>query len=228
MASRICVFLLTVIVSNGLSSTTVYAASNDAMPAQTVDAESQKQMIQQEPVIQPAIKRREVTEAQIDTENFEIGVFTGLLNVEDFGSKPVYGARLAYHITEDLFFEGTLGFSKAGETSFENFNGTLLFADRKINFYTVALGYNLLPGETFIGKNHAFNTSLYLVGGVGSTKIAGESHFTAMFGAGYRFILTDWLALHATVRDHIYTLDVTGTQKKNTTIEMSLGATYFF
>ncbi len=228
MASRICVFLLTVIVSGGLNSITALAAGGDTMPAQTVDAESQKQMIQQEPVIQPAIKRREVSEAQIDTENFEIGMYAGLLSIEDFGTKPVYGTRLAYHITEDLFFEGTLGLSKAGETSQESIGNTVLFVDRKFSYYTMALGYNLLPGETFIGRNHAFNTALYVIAGVGSSKIASESHFTAMFGAGYRFILTDWLAIHATVRDHIYTLDVTGIQKKNNSIEMSLGATYFF
>jgi len=204
------------------------AAENDALPATTVESESLKQMIQQEPVIQPAIKRREVSEAQIDTENFEIGIFAGLLTIEDFGTKPVYGARLAYHITEDLFFEGTLGLSKVGETSQETFQNTVLFADRGFSYYTAALGYNLLPGESFIGRNHAYNTALYVVAGVGSSKIAGESHFTTMFGAGYRFIVTDWLAIHATVRDHIYTLDVTNTVKKNNTIEMSLGATYFF
>ena len=44
-------------------------------------------------VIRPEIERREVREADIDTEDFEIGVFYGLMNVEDFGTNPVYGQK---------------------------------------------------------------------------------------------------------------------------------------
>ncbi|MBI3562783.1 MAG: outer membrane beta-barrel domain-containing protein [Gammaproteobacteria bacterium] len=204
------------------------ANGTDSVPVPPVQSESLKSMIQQEPVIQPEIKRRQVTEAQIDTENFEIGLFAGLLSIEDFGSKPVYGARLTYHITEDIFFEGTLGFSKLGQTSQEVFSKTLNFSDRKYSYYTGALGYNLLPGQAYIGRNTTFNTALYVVAGIGSTKVAGETRFTAMYGSGYRVVLKDWLALHANVRDYVYSIDVTGKQKKANTIEISLGATYFF
>ena len=42
----------------------------------------------------------------IDTEDFELGAYVGMLSIEDFESNVVYGARLAYHLTEDFFLEG--------------------------------------------------------------------------------------------------------------------------
>ena len=56
-----------------------------------------------EPVIQPELERRTITEADIDSEDFEASAFVGVMSIEDFGSNVVYGARLAYHITEDFF-----------------------------------------------------------------------------------------------------------------------------
>jgi hypothetical protein len=114
-------------------------------------------------VIEPEVERREVREPKIDTENIEIGVFAGILSIEDFGSDVVYGARLAYHITEGLFVEGTVGQSEAGLTSFEVLSGgapILSDSDRQFTYYNLNLGYNLLPGEVFIGAGRAYNTSL--------------------------------------------------------------------
>ena len=45
----------------------------------------------------------------IDTENFEAGLFVGTISIEDFGSSLLYGGRFAYHFTEDVFAEATLG-----------------------------------------------------------------------------------------------------------------------
>ena len=36
------------------------------------------------------------------------------MSIEDFGSNVSYGVRLAYHITEGFFVEGTVGQSEAG------------------------------------------------------------------------------------------------------------------
>jgi hypothetical protein len=60
-----------------------------------------------DPVISPEVERREVKKPKIDTENFQVGGFAGLISVEDFGSNFIYGARAAYHVTESLFIEGT-------------------------------------------------------------------------------------------------------------------------
>lgn len=185
----------------------------------------------QQQVIQPAIERRTIDIDKIDTEDFEVGVFAGLLSVEDFGANMVVGARAAYHITEAVFFEAAYGISETSETSYERLSGgaALLTSDeRKLTYYNISVGYNLLPGEAFIGEGWAFNTALYAIGGVGNTSFAGDDFFTANIGAGYRFLATDWLAAHIDVRDHIFNIDLLGDEKTAHNLEISGGITVFF
>ena len=182
-------------------------------------------------VIEPEVERREIKEPEIDTEDFEIGAFVGILSIEDFGSDVVYGARLAYHVTEGFFVEGTVGKSRAGETSFEVLAGgapLLSDSERDFIYYNLNVGYNILPGEAFVGQVRAYNTGLYIVGGLGSTRFAGDDRFSVNFGAGYRFILTDSLALHLDFRDHLYDIDVIGQEKTTHNLEGTLGLTFFF
>ncbi|MCC6301311.1 MAG: outer membrane beta-barrel domain-containing protein [Gammaproteobacteria bacterium] len=184
-----------------------------------------------EPVVQPQLERRTVREDRIDTEDFEIGVFAGVMSVEDFGTSSIFGARLAYHVTEDLFVEAAYGATEAGLTSYERLGGavTVLTDDeRDYSYYNLSLGYNLLPGESFIGRNRAFSSDMYLIGGIGATEFAGDNRFTWNFGAGYRLLLNDWLALHADVRDHMFDIDVLGEDKTAHNIEIHAGATVFF
>jgi len=185
----------------------------------------------QEQIIKPEIERREIKVPEIDTEDFEIGVYAGLMSVEDFGTNAVIGFRLAYHVTEGAFFEAAYGSMDTEETSYEQLSGAaqlLTDDERKLSYYNVSIGYNLLPGESFIGSNHAFNSSLYVIAGVGSTDFAGDNRFTMNYGAGYRLLATDWLALHADMRDHIFKNDVLGTDKTTHNIELHAGLTFFF
>ena len=182
-------------------------------------------------VIEPEVERRDVREPAIDTENFEVGTFVGIMSIEDFGTDLVYGLRLAYHVTEGLFVEGTLGRSKAGLTSFEQLSGSarlLSDSDREYTYYNLNLGYNLLPGEGFVGEGRAFNTSLYLIAGLGSTRFAGDDRFTINVGVGYRFLLTDSVALHIDFRDHLFDIDILGAENTVHNLEAHLGATVFF
>jgi outer membrane beta-barrel protein len=182
-------------------------------------------------VIEPEVERREIREPAIDTENFEVGAFAGIMSIEDFGTDLVYGLRLAYHVTEGLFVEGTLGRSEGGLTSFEQLSGSarlLSDSDRKYTYYNLNLGYNLLPGEGFVGEGRAFNTSLYLIAGLGSTRFAGDDRFTVNVGAGYRFLLTDSVALHIDFRDHLFDIDILGTENTVHNLEAHLGVTVFF
>jgi len=182
-------------------------------------------------VIEPEVERREITEAEIDTEDFEVGVFVGIMSVEDFESNVVYGARFAYHVTEGFFVEGTLGQTDAGLTSFERLSGgapLLSDSERQFTYYNLNLGYNILPGEVFIGERRAYNTSLYLIAGLGSTRFADDDRFTVNFGAGYRFLLTDAIAIHLDVRDHLFDIDLLGEEKTVHNLETHLGLTVFF
>ena len=182
-------------------------------------------------VIDPEVERREIKEPAIDREDFEIGPFVGIMSVEDFGSDVVYGARLAYHITEGFFVEGTVGRTDTGLTSFEELSGgarLITDSERQYTYYNLNLGYNILPGEVFIGEGRAYNTHLYLIGGLGSTEFAGDDRFTVNFGFGYRFLLSDSVALHIDFRDHLFDIDLLGEEKTAHNLEGHFGFTVFF
>ncbi len=180
-------------------------------------------------VIDPEVERREIKEAKIDREDFELGAFFGIMNVEDFGSDAVYGVRLAYHVTEGFFVEATAGRTEAGLTSFEALSGgARLFDDRNLTYYNLNLGYNVLPGEVFIGEGRAYNTNFYLLAGLGSTRFAEDDRFTVNFGAGFRFLLTDAVAIHVDFRDHLFDIDVLGEEKTTHNLEGTIGVTVFF
>ena len=141
-------------------------------------------------MIEPDVERREIDTAKIDTEDFEVGVFAGQMSVEDFGVNTVAGARFAYHITEGFVVELAAGQTDTEQTSFERLSGAaqLLLTDseREYTYYNLSLGYNIFPGESFIGKSRALNTSLYVIGGVGKTTFAGDERFTVNLGLGMR------------------------------------------
>jgi outer membrane beta-barrel protein len=184
-----------------------------------------------QPIIDPQVERRTIKRAKIDTEDFEIGAYAGILSIEDFESHAVYGARLAYHLTEDFFLEATAAKSKAGRTSYENLSGgadVLNGAGRDYSYYALSAGWNALPGEVFIGKNRAYNTAFYLVTGIGSTKFGGDDRFTVNGGFGYRILPADWVAVHFDVRDYVYDIDLLGKKKIVNNLEAHLGLSVFF
>ncbi len=184
-----------------------------------------------EQVIDPDVERREVKEPAIDAEDFEIGGFAGIMSIEDFGTDLVYGFRLAYHITEGFFVEGSAGRTEGGLTSFEVLSGgapLLSDSERQYTYYNLNLGYNILPGEVFLGQSRAYNTNFYLIAGLGSTRFAGDDRFTVNLGAGYRFLLNDSLALHIDFRDHLFDIDLLGEEKTVHNLEAHLGVTVFF
>jgi outer membrane beta-barrel protein len=193
--------------------------------------EAEPEYSETEPVISPQLERRIITEADIDSEDFEVGAFVGIMSIEDFGSNAVFGVRGDYHITEDFFAEVSAGASKAGDTSYETLSGgaeVLTDSQRELYYYNLSLGYNVLPGESFIGNGYAFNSALYVIAGVGNTEFADDSHFTWVIGAGYRFLINDWMAVHVDFKDHIFDSDLLGTDKTTNNLEATLGLSAFF
>jgi outer membrane beta-barrel protein len=182
-------------------------------------------------VIEPEVERREIKVARIDVDNIELGGNYGVLSIEDFGSNSSWGVTAAYHVTEDFFFLGSYGRSQAGKTSYETLGGNVQLlapAERRFTYYSLSLGYNLLPGEVYIGRSLAMNSALYLVGGIGSTRFAGDQRFSVNIGAGYRLLPTDWLAIHIDVQDRVFRSDLLGTEKLVNNIGASIGLTVFF
>ncbi len=187
--------------------------------------------LRSEPVVQPEIARREIVEPDIDEEDFEVGGYVGFLSIEDFGTSPVYGVRLAYHVTDDIFLEAAAGTSSADKTSYELLSGNvqlLTDSERDFTYYNLSAGYNLFPGEAFFFDRYALNSQFYLIAGVGSTRFAGNDEFTVNVGAGYRLLLNDWLSLHLDARDHMFESDLFGEAKTTHNIEVHGGLTVFF
>ena len=182
-------------------------------------------------IIAPDIERRDIKEGKIDTENWEVGVFVGAMSIEDFGTGTVLGARVAYHVTEDFFAEVAFGATEAGVTSFELLSGaTEILTDdqRDLTYVTANLGYNIFQGEIFIGKKYAFNTNLYLHGGVGNTDFAQDNFLTFSAGVGTRLFFTDWFSLHGGVRGYTFSHEILGPEIRVINVEPSIGLTIFF
>ena len=182
-------------------------------------------------VVEPEVSRRTIKVPKVRSRNVEVGLSYGVLSIEDFGTNPSYGLVAAYHITEDFFFQGEWGRSTAGKTSFETLNGgvqLLTESERRFTYYDLSLGYNFLPGEAYIGRGHAMTSAFYLLGGIGATEFAGDTKFTVNFGAGYRVVPTDWLAVHISVQDRVFNSDLLGSTKLTNNLEARLTTTVFF
>jgi outer membrane beta-barrel protein len=221
---RVLFLIVAMIGLSGCAATkNLFGFGNDEAPPPTAEPPGQ--------VIDPQVERREIKEPKIDREDFEIGAFAGVMGIEDFGSDLSYGVRLAYHITEGFFMEATVGQSEGGLTSFEVLSGgarLITDSERTLTYYNLNVGYNILPGEVFFGEGRAYNTNLYLIAGLGSTEFAGDDRFTVNFGAGYRFLLNDSVALHLDFRDHLFDIDLLGEEKTAHNLEGHLGFTVFF
>jgi outer membrane beta-barrel protein len=231
MESGIRVLLLTALLA-GLSGCASVRSwfHHRAQPAPAAGEESQDQSAPPR-VIEPEVARRRITVPKIRSSNIELGATYGVLSIEDFGSHPVYGLIAAYHITEDFFFQGEAGRSRGGRTSFETLGGNvqlLTQSERHFTYYDLSLGYNFLPGEAFLGRGIALTSAFYLLGGIGSTDFAGDTKFTVNFGAGYRVVPTDWLAVHITVQDRVFQSSILGTTKLTNNLEARIGTTVFF
>lgn len=183
-------------------------------------------------VIKPEVKPREISEADIDDEFFEIGAYAGVLTIDNFGSEPVYGVNAALHATEDFFLQINYAISSAGNTSFEELSGEnvrlLTDSERDYTYYNLLVGYNIFPGEVFMTSKLTFNSAFYLIGGIGNTEFGGEDNFTTTLGTGYRIVLLDWLTWHIDFRDHIFNSDILNEDETTHNIELSSGVTLFF
>ena len=188
------------------------------------------ELFENEQVINPEVERRIIGSEKIDTEDLELGAFVGLYSTEDFGANAVTGIRLAFHINEHLFVEAAAGTTDTEPTSSESIFPTPfpLIQDRTLTYYNVSIGWNILPGESFVGSDWAFNSAYYLIAGAGNTEFADETYFTFNIGMGLRFLLTDWMAFHVDMRDHVFEHDILLRSKTTHNLEMQTGFTLFF
>jgi len=228
--SRFRLLFLTLLAASVLPGCAMFSRNRDAAPETAASAQPPADDANKS-IIEPQVERREIKRPKIEASDFEVGVYGGILSIEDFESNAVYGARLAYNLTEDFFLEASLGRSRAGRTSYENLSGSaeiLTDSERDYTYYALSAGWNALPGEVFVGKNRSYNTAFYLVTGIGSTRFGGDDLFTVNAGFGYRILPTDWIAVHFDVRDYIFDTDLLGKKKIVNNLEAHLGLSVYF
>ena len=211
--------------------TSFLATGCSLLPGRGNDQKLQEVPLEEAPgqVIDPAVERRDISVPKIDTENWEIGLYAGVLSVDDFGSRAIYGARAAYHVSEDFFMEAAYAVSTVVDTSFRTI-GLPIFPNEEedLKFYSFSLGYNFLPGEVFVGTKWAMTSSMYFIFGVGNTEFIGEDELTYSVGFGLRVLPRDYLTLRIEAKDNIFESDLLGTNEYKHNMEFNLGFSVFF
>jgi len=194
-------------------------------------AQAQTQSPANEQVVVPQVERRDVPLPRFPSKDIEVGLFAGVYSTENFGASGVYGLRLGYHITEDFFVQANLAQTKVSDENFRQLlpgGGIFPRPEEKLTYYNLTAGWNVLPGEVFIGSNRAKATSLYLLAGIGSTKLAERRNSTLNFGVGMRGLLADRAAVHVELRDHVFTIDLLGPRESTHNLELTAGFSWFF
>ena len=183
-----------------------------------------------EQVIVPQVERRPVKRPQYPSRDISLGLYGGTYATQNFGAAGVGGLRLAYHVTEDVFVDATLGQSKVSDDAFRQVLPGGIFVNKKetLSYYNLSAGYNVLPGEVFFGRGLAKPMQGYILAGVGSTKFAGQRRQTVHAGFGLRLLLGDGFALQADVRDHVFSMDLLGQRQTTQNLEVTAGLSFYF
>lgn len=211
-----------------LSAMFVLAALAAAAPR--ADAQQGAPQPSNEQVIEPQVERRPIRIPKFPSNDFEVGVFGGTYATQNFGASAIYGVKLGYHITEDIFVEAAFAQTKVSDENFRQVlpGGVFPNEREKLSYYNLSAGYNILPGEVFIGRSTAKPSQLYLIAGIGSTRFLEQRKQTLNFGLGMRVYLADWVALQVDMRDHVFSLDLLGRREDTQNLELSAGLTIFF
>lgn len=183
-----------------------------------------------EQVVVPEVARRDVRLPRLPSKDFSVGAFAGTYSAQNFGASAVYGMRLGYHLTEDFFAEAALARSRITDEDFRLILPGGIFPQQTetLTYYNLSVGYNVLPGEVFFGRNLAKASSIYLIGGVGSTRFLEQRRQTLNFGFGMRLLTWERFAVQVDVRDHVYSLDLLGRRDSKQNLELTAGLTFFF
>jgi outer membrane beta-barrel protein len=207
------------------------AAAAAPVMAQTQAPAANPQQPANEQVIVPEVQRRDVRVPKFPSKDFELSALVGTYATQSFGTSAVAGVRLGYHLSEDLFVETTYARTKVTDKTFEEIfpgAGPLADTDKKLSYYNVSAGYNIFPGEIFLGSKYAKASSIYLIGGVGSTKFANQRKQTFNVGFGFRVLLSDRFAVRVDVRDHIFSYDLLNVRQNTQNLELTTGIAYYF
>lgn len=181
-------------------------------------------------VVVPEVERRDVKLPKFPSRDFAIGVFGGVYGAQSFGASGVGGLRLGYHITEDWFVDATLGATKVTDEVFRDIlpGGLFTSDEERLRYYTVSVGYNILPGEIFLGAKRAKASAVYVLAGIGRTRFNEQRSQTVNFGLGMRVLFTERTAIQVDMRDHTFSYDLLGRRRSTHNLELTTGFTFYF
>lgn len=179
-------------------------------------------------IISPEVARRELRAPRYPSRDLELGLYVGSYSTQHYGTSSTTGLRLAYHVTEDFFVEGRLGQTRISDEAFRQVVPGTLVDGNQLRQWHVALGWNVLPGEIFVGRGQAWLSQGYVVAGLGSTDFAGPRLQTLVLGFGLRVMPGERWALSADLRDHAYKREFLGRSGRTHNPEVSFGASYLF
>ena len=100
--------------------------------------------------------------------------------------------------------------------------------ERDLSYFNLGIGYNILPGEVFLGRNRAFNTALYIIVNAGNVDFAGDNRFSYGYGVGYSLLFMNWFSFHLDFRDHVFDIDLIGKDKTTHNLEFNTGLSFYF
>lgn len=183
-----------------------------------------------EQVVVPDVPRRDVALPKFPSKDWEIGAFTGIYSTESFGASPIAGFRAGYHFTEDVFMELAYGRTTVTDGAFRRVLPGGVFADEKetLQYVNLSTGINVLPGEVFLGSKRAKATAIYLIGGVGTTRLQEQRRQTLNFGLGLKLLLSDRWAVRVDMRDHVFSFDLLGKRESTQNLELTAGVGFHF
>jgi outer membrane beta-barrel protein len=178
-----------------------------------------------DPAVNPVVARQDIRLPRLPSKDFDVGLFTGTYATQNFGSAPVVGLRVGYHLSEDFFVQGSYGRSSVSDEAFRQVLPGGVFPRQKetLAYANLSLGWNLLPGEVFIGRGMAKASTVYLLGGIGSTHFFQQRRQTFTLGLGGRLLLRDRVAVTLDLRDHLFSLDLLGKRQSTQNLEATLG-----
>jgi outer membrane beta-barrel protein len=181
-------------------------------------------------VIVPQVDRREIKLPKFPSNDFEVGLFGGIYSTQNFGSSVAGGVRVAYHINEDFFVEGSAGRTKVSDEAFRRIlpGGIFTGNTETLVYSNLNVGMNVLPGEVFFGSNRAMPSQVFVLAGGGTTRFNGQRMQTFDLGVGVKVYVADWFAVRVDMRDNIYTLDLLGKRDSTHNVELNAGLSYLF
>lgn len=184
----------------------------------------------QNQIVVPEVTRRDIEPPQFPSNDFDVGAYFGTYSTQNFGASGVVGLRMGYNITEDFFVQGVLARTKVSDKNYRQIlpGGVFPTETERLSYYNLSAGYNLLPGEVFVGTRYAMPFHFYLLAGVGSTRLDNQKHATVNFGSGMRLFFTDRFSMQVDARDHVFSMDLLGKRERTQNLEFTVGLTASF